>query len=84
MLVFNHDLDCFCIGQNKPRCAARSECMLSQVERNFKDVKNKHVQAEVEIIKKGLQEGITRSSLDQSVLFDTSATTRSFKINSGK
>lgn len=84
MLVFNHDLDCFCIGQNMPRCVSRSECMLNQVERNFKDVKHRQVRAEVEIIKKGLQEGITRSSFDQSVLFDPSATTRSFKKNPDK
>ncbi len=73
MLIFNHDLDCHCIGDNKPRCALRSACMLKQVETNFKDVKHGHIRAEVEIIKKSLQEGITRPSLDQSVFIDTSA-----------
>lgn len=82
MLVFNHDFDCFCIGA--PRCFLRSECMLKQVETSFKDVKHRQVRAEVEIIKKGLQEGITRSSLDLSVLYDPSATTRSFKKGSDK
>ena len=77
MLVFNHDLDCFCIGDNKPRCVSRSACMLKQVDTNFKDVKNRQVQAEVEIVKKGLQEGISRSNLDQSVIIHRS--TRPFK-----
>ena len=79
MLVFNHDLDCFCIGDNKPRCVSRSACILKQVETNFKDVKNRQVQAEVEIVKKSLQEGISRSSLEQSIYYERSETTKSFK-----
>jgi hypothetical protein len=84
MLVFNHDLDCFCIGENRPRCVLRSDCMLKQVDTIFKDAKHRHVRAEAEIIKKGLQEGITRSSFEQSYYFDPAETTKSFKKNSGK
>ncbi|MCK9419395.1 MAG: hypothetical protein M0R70_08475 [Nitrospirae bacterium] len=58
--------------------------MLKQVETNFKDVKHRQVRAEVEIIKKGLQEGVSRASLDASILYDPSATTRTFKKSSGK
>jgi hypothetical protein len=51
--------------------------MLKQVETNFKDSKNRQVQAEVDIVKKGLKEGITRSNLDKSVIIHRAA--KSFK-----
>jgi hypothetical protein len=51
--------------------------MLKQVETNFKDSKNRQVQAEVEMVKKGLKEGISRSNLDPSVIIHRSA--KSFK-----
>ena len=79
MLVFNHDFDCFCIGDNKPRCVSRSHCMLNHVETNFKDAKYRQVQSNIEMIKKDLTERMSKSPVDKSVFYNSSETTGSFK-----
>jgi len=77
MLVFNHDYDCFCTGEHAPCCALRPECLLQHIENNFKDAK--HIRPEIELVKKSLKEGISRESLDRSIIYDPLETTRLFK-----